>query len=196
MTSLSDRRTAVALIQEAHSHGARLKPACGLLGLTLRTYQRWVQTGGIVADKRPMAVRPEPHNKLSKEERQAILAVCNSEPYRSAAPAFIVADLADQGQYLGSESTLYRVLRAHGQMNKRGREQAPQPKKAATTHTATAPNQLWCWDITWLPGPVRGSWFYLYLIMDVFSRKIVGYEVHDAETGEHAADLIEKTFWR
>lgn len=196
MTSLSDRRNAVVLIREAQRNGARLKPACGLLGLGVRTFQRWIQGGTLNPDKRPEAKRPEPRNKLSEAERQAVLAVCNQPLYRSAAPAFIVADQLDRGHYLASESTVYRILRAHEQMNHRGRQQAPQSKGPATTHTATGSNQLWSWDITWLPGPARGTWFYLYLIMDVFSRKIVGQEVHDAENGDCASELIEKTFWR
>lgn len=196
MTSLSDRRQAVALIREAQRNGARLKPACGLLGLGIRTFQRWIQGGSLNEDQRPVTKRPEPKNKLSQAERDAVLAVCNRHCYRSAAPAFIVADQLDQGQYLASESTVYRILREHEQMNHRGRQQAPKSKGPATTHTATDANQLWSWDITWLPGPARGTWFYLYLIMDVFSRKIVGQEVHPAENGDLAAELIEKTFWR
>src|SRR5699024_10515970 len=102
----------------------------------------------------------------------------------------------DQGRYVGSESTLYRVLRERGQMHHRGRQSAPQRKRVATTHQAGGPNELWSWDITWLPGPARGTWFYLYLIMDVFSRKIVGDEVYARETGELACELIEKACWR
>lgn len=196
MTSLSDRRNAVALIREAQSNGARLKPACMLLGLGIRTFQRWTQGGHLKQDQRPGARRPEPRNKLSEQERQAVLDTCNQPMYQSAAPAFIVADQLDRGRYLASESTVYRILRANEQMNHRGRQQAPKPKGPATTHTANGPNQLWCWDITWLPGPARGTWYYLYLIMDVFSRKIVGQEVHLAEQGGLASELIEKTFWR
>lgn len=98
MTSLSDRRRAVALIREAHCNGARLKPACGLLGVGIRTYKRWTQGGQLNSDKRPDASRPEPKNKLSEAERQAILDVCNRPYYRSSAPAFIVADQLDRGQ--------------------------------------------------------------------------------------------------
>ena len=82
------------------------------------------------------------------------------------------------------------------QQHHRGRQQAPQRKRPPTTHQATAPNRLWCWDISWLPGPARGTWWYLYLIMDVFSRKIVGHEVYETETGELAAELIQKACWR
>jgi transposase InsO family protein len=88
------------------------------------------------------------------------------------------------------------VLREHGQVHPRGRQKAPQPKRQATTHKATEPNQLWSWDISWLPGPARGTWFYLYLMLDVYSRKIVGHEVYHSETGELASEFIEKAYWR
>ena len=196
MTSLPDRQQIVALIQEAQRHGARLAKACRVIGISIRTYQRWTASGEVATDRRPDAERPMPHNKLSAEEQQAILALCNAPDYRSRPPAFMVADQADQGRYLASESTIYRVLKAHDQQHHRGRQQAPQRKRPATTHQADAPNRLWCWDISWLPGPARGTWWYLYLIMDVFSRKIVGHEVYEAETGELAAELIQKACWR
>ncbi|WP_437354519.1 DDE-type integrase/transposase/recombinase, partial [Marinobacter adhaerens] len=78
----------------------------------------------------------------------------------------------------------------------RGRQKAPQSKRRATTHKATEPNQLWSWDISWLPGPAKGTWFYLYLMLDVYSRKIVGHEVYHSETGELASEFIEKAYWR
>ena len=99
--------------------------------------------------------------------------------------------LADAGVYLASESTMYRVLREEGLQHHRGRAKAPSSPKAPTTHCAFAPNEAWCWDITWLPGPIRGQFFFLYLILDLFSSKIVGWEVHDAERGEHASALVE-----
>jgi putative transposase len=196
MTHLPDRQRTVELVQQAQQGGARLERACALLGLSVRTYQRWIGAGVVAADRRPEAPRPVPHNKLTALEREAIIELCNERPYRSRPPAFIVADQADQGYYLASESTYYRVLREHGQVQHRGRQKAPQPKRAPTSHTAQAPSELWSWDISWLPGPARGSWYYLYLILDVFSRKIVGHEVYETETGELAADLIEKAHWR
>jgi len=186
----------VTLVQDAQRDGARLAKACQVMGINVRTYYRWVAEGEVTADRRPDAERPEPANKLSPEERKAIVALCNAPEYRSRPPAFIVADQADKGRYLASESTIYRVLHEYDQQHHRGRQQAPQRKRPPTTHQATAPNQLWCWDISWLPGPARGTWWYLYLIMDVFSRKIVGHEIYETETGELAAELIQKTCWR
>lgn len=196
MTSLPDRQQAVALIKEAQSSGARLVKACALLNLSLRTYQRWTTEKNVKADQRPLAPRPTPANKLTDEERKAVVSLCNQAAYRSCPPAFIVADQLDQGRYLASESTFYRVLRDHDQVHPRGRQKAPERKRQATTHTATEPNRLWSWDISWLPGPARGTWFYLYLMLDVYSRKIVGHEVYHSETGELACELIEKACWR
>jgi transposase InsO family protein len=103
-----------------------------------------------------------------------------------------VPKLADQGQYLASESSFYRILRASGQQHHRGRAKAPVKRKLPTSYQATAPCQVWTWDITWMPGPVAGMFFYLYLIVDIYSRKIVGWEVHDRESSEHASVLIRK----
>lgn len=173
-----------------------MAPACEVIGITARTYQRWQQDGQLQEDKRRCAIRPVPHNKYTQAERNSMVNLCNQPEYRSRPPAYIVADQLDKGRYIASESTLYRVLREQDQVHHRGRQQRPQRKRQATTHLATGSNQVWSWDITWLPGPARGTWFYLYLIMDVFSRKIVGWEVYDRETGELACDVVEKACWR
>ena len=196
MTSLPDRQEAVALIAQAQRDGARLDQACDVLNVSVRTYQRWTYEGGVTEDQRPMADRPTPSKKYSPDERQAMAALCNDPEYRSRPPAFIVADQLDQGHYVASESTLYRVLREQGQVHHRGRQKAPQRGRQPTTHQAGGPNQVWSWDITWLPGPARGTWFYLYLIVDIYSRKIVGDEVHLSETGESAGEVVEKACWR
>lgn len=196
MTSLPDRQQILSLVQEAQNKGARLDKACALMNLSLRTYQRWKTSKSIQADQRPLADRPSPANKLSPQEREEILLLCNQPQYTSCPPAFIVADQLDQGRYLASESTFYRVLREEGQVHPRGRQKPREHKRQATTHKARGPNQVWSWDISWLPGPARGAWFYLYLIMDVYSRKIVAHEVHLSETGELASELVEKACWR
>jgi transposase InsO family protein len=108
-------------------------------------------------------------------------------------PARIVPALADEGVYLASEASFHRVLREHGQMNRRGRARAPRASVPPRTHVATAPGQVWCWDVTFLPAQVQGHWFYLYLILDLFSRKIIGFEVHETDSAEHAAHLAKRT---
>ncbi len=101
--------------------------------------------------------------------------------------------LADEGVYLASESSFARVLRAHGQSKHRGRAKVPRPVRPPTTHIASAAQEVWCWDMTYLPAVVMGRWFHLYLILDLYSRKIVGWEVHDSDDSVHAIHLVKRT---
>lgn len=142
-----------------------------------------------------MAARPEPANKMSTEERHAILEIVNRPEYASLPPHQIVPRLADQGVYVASESTMYRVLHEAGQQQSRGRAKAPS-KRTVTTHSADGPNQLWCWDITWLPASVKGKYFYWYMMKDVYSRKLVANEVHVSESSELAATLLTRACFR
>jgi transposase InsO family protein len=130
---------------------------------------------------------------LSAEERAKLLSVANEPRFCAVPPARIVPMLADEGVYLASESTFARVLRAHGQTAHRGRAKAPQARRPPTTHIATAARQVWCWDMTYLPATVIGRWFHLYLILDLYSRKIVGWEVHANDSADHAAHLVRRT---
>lgn len=196
LTSVSERTQYVVWIREANQSGARLPLACDEVGISLRTYKRWCQDGQVLADKRPDAVRPEPLNKLSKAEQEAILAVSNEKRFASLPPTQIVPTLLDEGVYYGSESTFYRVLKLHGQLHHRGRSAAPKGHKSPGTFEATGPCQVFCWDITYLPSTVRGQFFYLYMIEDLYSRKIVGDEVHEQESGELASELLQRTLLR
>jgi putative transposase len=193
MIGVSDRMKAIELINEAVQSGARLEKACEVLGIHDRTYKRWVgqlKETNSVEDGRPNAIRPEPANKLSEAECQKILEVSNSEEFASVPPNEIVPALADRGEYIASESTFYRVLRKHNMQHHRGNSSKP-VKRPITTHKATAPCQIWTWDITDLCGAIKGVFYYLYLISDLFSRKIVGWEVWAEESAEHASDLIK-----
>lgn len=196
MTSVSERTQYVTWIREAKESGARLPLACEEAGISLRTYKRWYQNGKVLADKRPDAVHPEPVNKLSPAEQDSILAVCNEKRFASLPPTQIVPTLLDEGQYYGCESTFYRVLKQHGQLHHRGRSVAPKGAKAPATFEATGPCQVFCWDITYLPSNVRGQFYYLYMLEDLFSRKIVGNEVYEQESGELAAELLQRTLIR
>ena len=194
LISVPDRLLCVELIREAEAAGSRLAPGCDELGITLCTFQRWVRGGdaAVVADSRSTAVRPEPANKLSEGERAEILAVVNSEEFCSLPPSRIVPALADRGVYVASESSFYRVLKAASQQHHRGRAKKP-CERVVTSHCASGPNQVWSWDITWLPTVIKGQFYYWYMVLDIFSRKIVGHEVHVAESAESASRLMRRT---
>ena len=195
MISAPDRQEAVLLINEAVGNGSRKRLACRELGITLRTLERWVKAGEAACDRRPEALRPVPTNKLTAAEREALLCVVNEPRFAALPPTQIVPILADEGRYLASESTFYRLLREEDQLAHRGRARAPSAR-AVPRHCATRANQLYAWDITYLPGPIAGAFFFLYLVLDVYSRKIVAHEVHEAESAEHAAQLIEQAVQR
>jgi transposase InsO family protein len=194
MTRLEDRQILVRDIEQACADGARLAPACALAGIDAGTLRRW-KTGDRLrqGDRRPDAARPVPSHALSEVERARIIVIANEPRFAETPPARIVPALADEGIYIASESSFHRVLRAHGQMNRRGRAQPPRTSRPPTTHIATRPGDVWCWDVTFLPAQIQGRWFYFYLILDLYSRKIVGFEVHDTDGAEHAAHLARRT---
>lgn len=197
MTSNPDRKEILQLVDEAEQAGARLSRIAELLGLHVRTLRRWREADQKgQGDGRPTAVRPRPANALSEAERAAVLEACNLPQYAHLPPAQIVPQLADEGIYLASESTFYRVLRAAGQATRRGRAQPPRKPARPQPCQATAPNQVWSWDITYLASAVRGTFYRLYLVVDIFSRKIVVWEVHEQELAAHASTLISKACLR
>jgi len=194
MTRLEDRQILVRDIEQACADGARLAPACALAGIDAGTLRRWKAGDGLRrGDRRPDADRPVPSHALSEAERARIIAVANEPRFAETPPARIVPALADEGIYIASESSFHRVLRAHGQMNRRGRAQPPRTSRPPTTHIATRPGDVWCWDVTFLPAQIQGCWFYFYVILDLYSRKIVDFEVHDTDSAEHAAHLARRT---
>ena len=193
MINASDRRQAVELIKEAVDSGAAMHKACTELGISKRTYNRWKNTDSDYIDKRMICARSEPANKLTKEERQEILDICNTEEFASKTPSEIVPILADRGSYIASESTFYKVLKEAKQLTHRGREQRKN-KRAISTHKATRANQVWMWDITYLNGPIKGMHYYLYMFSDLYSRKIVGWEVWESEDAKHASELVKRIY--
>lgn len=194
MTSLPQRQRINALIEQAVSDGARQAKACEVIGVSVRTLQRWQQDLAR-ADARSQR-RQHPHNRLSDRERQEVLALLNSPAYADLPPSQIVPRLADQGQYVASESTMYRILRKAGQLTHRGADKPRQSRPRPTPLWATAPNQIYSWDITYLPAPIKGQFYYLYLFMDIFSRKIVGWQVFETEDSERAAELVRDIYCR
>jgi transposase InsO family protein len=169
--------------------GALKYQACELLGVAMRTIERWQKDDGLI-DKRKQALHL-PANKLSEVERAMVLTIANSKAYQNLPPCKIVPMLADAGRYVASESTFYRVLRAENQLAHRHLTR-PAKHHKPDAHEASGANQVWSWDISYLPTQVRGLYFYLYMIVDIFSRKIVGWSVHEVESSEHAAALIKQ----
>ena len=191
-----DRHIAIDLIDEAVTAGARCFKACTVLEIDIRTLQRWkkaLDEQHSLEDKRKAAAAERtPANKLSDGEREAILKVCNQQEYQSLPPSQIVPRLADNGEYIASESSFYRVLGEASQVHRRGRSNLPRTVPKPEGFKATGPNQVWSWDITYLASIIRGSFYRLYLVLDIFSRKIVGWEVHENELAEHASLMIRK----
>jgi putative transposase len=144
-------------------------------------------------DRRASAKRPIPCNKLADKERQDIIDICNDPEFADVTPNQIVPTLVDRGLYLASQATFYRVLKDHNQLTSRTRFRPKGHHKKSLAQKATSPNCVWTWVISYLPSHVKGRHCYLYMIMGIFSRKIVGAEVYAQELGEHAADLLQRT---
>lgn len=187
-------------IQIAVDSGASYSAACHSIGLHPRTLKRWRQhaqrhdqitADQVTADRRPQATRSTPAHALSEQERQQILDTCNSTEYSHLPPSQIVPKLADQGHYIASERSFYRILKQANQLTHRGRQRCRRASRPISTHRATAPNQIWTWDITYLPSQTRGQYYYLYSVQDLYSRKIVAWEIHPQESAEHAAQLMQ-----
>jgi putative transposase len=177
----------VELVAEAVGAGARREKACEAIGLCARTLTRWYADGGGRDGRAEAGVSPV--HKLTPAERAQIVAHATSPEYCDLSPRQIVPLLADKGVYVASESSFYRVLHEHDLMSHR-EPSRPRTHRRPPEHVATAPNTVWSWDITYLRSPVRGVFFYLYLVIDIFSRKVVAYRVHDVESGEVASDLV------
>jgi len=121
-----------------------------------------------------------------------VLALCHAPAYASLPPGQIVPRLATQGAYIASEASFYRILREADEHHHRGRSRPPRPAAEPPRLVARAPNEVWTWDISWLPGPVKGLFFYLSLIVDLYSRKILGWEVYTRESAEYAAEVVRR----
>lgn len=173
------------LVEEAVAGGARLSKACEVVGLPPRTLQRWVNKP--VDERR--GPRRLPANKLSQRERNRVVEVATSIEFRDLSPKQIVPLLADRDTYVASESTFYRVL--HDEQLQQARTRTRPPAARPREHVADGPWQVASWDITYLRSQLRGQFFFLYLVEDVWSRKILGWQVHESESSELAAELVE-----
>jgi len=184
----TDRQETIHQIDEARLAGARQSKACEVMAISARTYQRWYDSSN--KEDGRLTAKHEPANKLTELERQHVIEIANEPKYADLSPSKIVPTLADEGRYIASESSFYRVLKAAKQLSHRHRSKPARQIKKPRALTATAPNQLYSWDITYLPTAVRGLFFYLYLVMDIYSRKVVGWQVYEAESSALAADLM------
>lgn len=180
------------LLDEAVNTGCRREKACETLGVSLRTVQRWRRVG---VDDRRCGTRAVPRNRLSDEKRAEAIELLNAPAFRDKSPNQIVPLLADQGGYVASESTLYRILREEKQLKHRQRS-VPPVRYEKTERMADGPNRIWSWDIAWLRTPVRGLFFYLYLIVDLYSRKIIAWSVHEEECALLASELAGEACYR
>jgi putative transposase len=181
----------IELVNEARAAGARLGPCCKVIELDVRTMQRWLARGPEGGEDLRKGPRNSPKNKLSEAERRQVRELLLSPEFVDLSPSQIVPKLADMGFYIASESTLHRLLRQEKLAAHRGRTR-PSTHRRPDEHVATGPNQVWCWDITYLRSPVAGVFFYLYLFVDVWSRKVVGWTVLEEESSDAAARLFRQ----
>ncbi len=177
-------------IAEAVTAGATLEAASAGVGLSVRTVERWRKEPEGGSDRR-RGPKSTPAHALTKQEREKIVEIASSPEYRNLSVRQIVPRLADAGRYVASESSFYRVLHDEDLMAHRSPARPP-TKNKPRSHVATGPGQVWSWDITYLRAAVRGSFYYLYLVLDIWSRKIVGWAVHEEESTELASELARK----
>jgi transposase InsO family protein len=160
-----------------------------VIGIAVRSYQRWGKSPD-QGDARH-GPRGKPANSLSEEEKTELIAIATSVRFRELAPSQIVPILAEEGVYVASESSFYRVLRQEKLLAHRERSRPRQHGRPAQ-YIATGPNQVWSWDITYLRSALRGQFYYLYMVVDVWSRKIVAWTIAQQESSEIAAAMITR----
>ncbi len=187
----AEREQVLSLIAEARAAGARLAPACEVLELSLRTVQRWLRAPD-GCDLRRGPNSPPP-NKLTPDETAKIVEVATGREFRDLSPNQIVPKLADRGIYVASESSFYRVLRREGLQKHRSGARVSRNNRPDAL-VATGPNQVYTWDITYMKSTVTGMFFYLYLFVDVWSRKAVGWRVEESESMDFAAELAAEIY--
>lgn len=185
--AFDDKKVIIILIDDARQSGCRLKIAAADIEIDFKTYLRWKVD---LVDKRQGPIST-PKNKLSEIEKTQIIKVSNSKEYMDYSPWIIVAKLADKGIYIASESSFYKVLKESKLLNHRGKSK-PANRYKPKPLTANGANQIWSWDITYLKTLVRGQFYYVYLMMDIWSRKIVGFDIFEEESMEHSSTLVNK----
>lgn len=184
------RALAVQLIEEAKAAGARVFKACEVLEIHTRTFKRW--KAGMLVDRRKGAHKSVP-KRLSAAERTAIISVCCSKEYQDLTPYEIYVMLLDTRIYMASVSTFYRVLRDADLVHFRSNTRKGTVSHRPPERIATGPNQVWAWDITYLKSRVSGLYYFLYTIIDIWSKKIISWHIDEVESHEVAERLFKNT---
>ena len=182
-----DRAQILSLVAEGKANGLSQTASCEEVSVEPRTVQRW-RLLPVLEDGRK-GPRTKPANRLSELERAKIIAVATSAEFINRSPHQIVPTLADRGEFVASESSFYRVMKAGEVLAHRGRSQ-PRVVARPKALQATKPNEIYSWDITYLLSSVRGQYFYLYMFLDIFSRKIVGWRVHEVQSADLSSNLL------
>ena len=183
------RNLSIELIDEAVFAGARLKKACEVLEISLRTFYRW--KNDTTGDKRRDSEKKIPR-KLTPEEAQEIVDVSCEKRFCDCTPYQIVAILLDEGRYIASTSSFYRILKSRDLLHHRKRGRSNKKKVTPPELVATGPNKVFSWDITWLKTDVNGIFFFAYMIIDVWSRKLVGWEIHTKESADISSNMFKR----
>jgi len=189
LIKVSDRSLAVELIEEAKAAGARIFKACEVLEISVRTFKRW--KAGNTQDRRKGAAKVV-KKRLSDDERALIVNICCKKEYQDLTPYEIYVILLDIKIYVGSISSFYRVLRQHDLIHFRGNTRKGTKTKRPPERIATGPNQVWSWDITYLHSPVAGQYFYLYTVIDIWSKLIVGWQIETVENANTAQQMFTR----
>jgi len=182
------KKQVVSNIQVALNAGCTIKECCNILEISTRTYIRW--RNGLIADRRKNAEKTVVR-KLTYDEQQRIINVSCEERFADLTPYCIIATLLDEGIYIASSRTFYRVLKSEGLIRHRQKSKPGVKRNKPSELAATGPNQVFSWDITYLKTNVRGIYYYAYVVLDVWSRKIVCWEIHDRESSEIAENMFK-----
>ena len=189
MSSVMVRQKIIQLVNEAQNSGARIKNITPIIGFSTRTIKRWKKAKKS-KDRRTIHKNYNPSNKLTQQERERVISIANSQEYKNLSPHQIVPKLADNGIYIASESTFYRILKEHKQLTHRHKQKQATKVKPAPL-VAQQPNQIYSWDITYLPTTLQGVFYYLYLFMDIYSRKIVGWQIYTTQRANLASEVMK-----
>jgi putative transposase len=186
MTTSDVRQEILVLMDEAIDSGCRQHAICKKMGLSIRSVQNWRKNG--IIDKRKGSPK-KVGNKLNEEERQEVISTACMECFRDLPPCAIVPILAEEGRYIASESTFYRILREENLIIRKPKNPS---KNIPVILQAEGPNRLWSWDITYLRTIICGTYYYLYLVIDVWSRAIMGWEIHESEDKRISSAMLSR----